>query len=73
MLKLFKRFRLREWLTVLGSLVLIVGQVWLDLTMPDYMSEITRLVQTPDSVMGDIWLAGERSFCAPWGAWCCRL
>ncbi len=60
MLKLFKRFRLREWLTVLCSLVLIVGQVWLDLTMPDYMSEITRLVQTPDSVMGDIWLAGGK-------------
>ncbi len=40
------------------SLIFIVGQVWLDLTMPDYMSEITHLVQTPGSAMGEIWLVG---------------
>ena len=40
------------------SLVFIVSQVWLDLKLPDYMSEVTRLVQTPDSNMGDIWLNG---------------
>lgn len=60
MRKLLKRFRPREVLMLLLGTILIVGQVWLDLTMPDYMSEITRLVQTPDSVMGDIWLAGGK-------------
>ena len=39
---------------VLISLVFIITQVWLDLKMPDYMSAITRLVQTPGSAMGDI-------------------
>lgn len=39
---------------VLISLVFIISQVWLDLKMPDYMSAITRLVQTPGSAMGDI-------------------
>ena len=36
------------------SLIFVVAQVWLDLKMPDYMSEITRLVQTPGSEMEDI-------------------
>ena len=58
MLGLFKRFRRQEVLMILLSVVLIVGQVWLDLTMPDYMSEITRLVQTEGSAMADIWANG---------------
>ena len=45
---------------ILLCLLFIVGQVWLDLTMPDYMSEITTLVQTEGSAMADIWLAGGK-------------
>lgn len=40
------------------SLAFIVLQVWLDLTMPEYMAEITRLVQTPGSTMSEIISAG---------------
>ncbi len=40
------------------SLVFIVLQVWLDLTMPEYMAEITRLVQTEGSTMPEILSAG---------------
>jgi ATP-binding cassette subfamily B protein len=40
------------------SLAFIVTQVWLDLKLPDYMNEITRLVQTPGSAMSAVWLAG---------------
>ena len=40
------------------SLVFIVTQVWLDLKLPDYMSEITRLTQTPGSAISSIWLNG---------------
>ena len=40
------------------SLAFIVTQVWLDLKLPDYMSDITKLVQTPGSAMSDIWLTG---------------
>ena len=36
----------------------IVLQVWLELTMPDYMSEITRLVQTEGSKMSEILTSG---------------
>lgn len=58
MFKIFKRLSRREWLFALISLVFIVAQVWLDLKLPDYMSEITRLVQTPGSAMADIWIQG---------------
>ena len=50
----------REWLFFLVSLVFIVSQVWLDLKLPDYMSEITKLVETDGSAMADIWAAGGR-------------
>lgn len=45
MLKLLKRLRGREWALIALSFVLVVAQVWLELTMPDYMSEMTRLTQ----------------------------
>ena len=60
MFTLLKKFKPVEWLIVLVSLVFIALQVWLDLKLPDYMSEITRLTQTPGSVMKDIWLAGGK-------------
>ncbi len=58
MFKLFKRFSPRQWLMVAFAVVLIAGQVWLELTIPDYMSEVTRLVQTPGSAMSEVWNAG---------------
>lgn len=60
MFRLLKRLKTAEWLQALVSLVFIVAQVWLDLKLPDYMSEITRLTQTPGSAIADIWLAGGK-------------
>lgn len=60
MLKLLKRLKLEEWLQVFVSLIFIVSQVWLDLKLPDYMSEITRLTQTQGSELSDIWIAGGK-------------
>ena len=53
MLKLLKNFSKRDWALVIVSFGLIVFQVWLELTMPDYMSKITTLVQTEGSKMSD--------------------
>ena len=58
MLKIFKYLTKRDWGFVLVSLAFIVAQVWLDLKLPDYMSEITQLVQTEGSAMRDILTAG---------------
>ena len=54
MFKIFGYLKKQDWLLVFCSLVFIVSQVWLDLKLPDYMSEITRLVQTEGSEMNDI-------------------
>lgn len=58
MVKIFKYLNPKEWLQVLLSLVFVVIQVWLDLELPDYMSEITQLVQTSGSEMSEIWTTG---------------
>ena len=60
MLRILKHLRWKEWLLAAACVVLIVGQVQLDLALPDYMSEITRLVQTEGSQMSDILLAGGK-------------
>lgn len=58
MLKIFKHLEKKEWLLILCSLVFIVTQVWLDLKLPDYMHEITMLVQTEGSKMSDVLVQG---------------
>lgn len=54
MFKLFKNLSTKDKIYVVICIVLIVFQVWLELKMPDYMSAITRLVQTEGSNMSDI-------------------
>ena len=58
MIKLFKNLKLKDIIFILISFALIVFQVYLDLKMPDYMSEITKLVQTENAEMSDILLNG---------------
>ena len=58
MIKIFKYLKSKEWIQAAISLVFIVTQVWLDLKLPDYMSGITRLVQTPGSAMSEVWEQG---------------
>ena len=54
MLKLYKNLTKKEIMYIIISLILIVVQVGLELKMPDYMSAITRLVQSEGSSMKDI-------------------
>lgn len=58
MFKLFKNFNKKDFFIILTILALIVGQVYLELKIPDYMSEITRLVETEGSKMSDILVQG---------------
>ena len=46
MTKLFKNLKKEDWLLIVLSSIFIIFQVWLELKIPDYMSEITKLVQT---------------------------
>ena len=54
MMKLFKNINFKEWLMILICLILVFIQVWLELKMPDYMSQITVLLQGEGSKMKDI-------------------
>ncbi len=58
MIRLFKNLKFKDWILFLIAVLFIVFQVYLDLKMPDYMSEITMLVQTDGSEMRDILLNG---------------
>lgn len=58
MMKLLRNLTKREWALATVAFVFIVAEVWLELTMPEYMAEITRLVQTEGTVMSEILGAG---------------
>ena len=58
MLKLFKNFEKKDYLIILVVFVLVIFSVFLDLRIPEYMSEITMLVQTENSTMNEILIAG---------------
>ena len=60
MLKIFRFMKKRDLCYALLCLILVAGQVWFDLTMPDYMSDITKLIVTPGSPMTEIWIAGAK-------------
>jgi len=68
MLKIMRYLRKKEWAMVLAAIVFIVGQVQLDLKLPEYMSEITRLVQTDGSAMSDVWVAGGKMMLCAFGS-----
>ena len=59
MSKIFKRLRPYEWAIMAVCLLFVLVQVWLDLRLPDYMQEVTMLVQT-GGAMNDIWFAGVK-------------
>lgn len=68
MLRLLKNLTRKEWTFAFLALVFIILQVWMDLTMPDYMSEITILVQTEGSAMQDILIAGGKMLACALGS-----
>ena len=58
MLKLFKKLDKKAIIFIILSIGFIMGQVWLDLKMPDYMQQITILLKTPGSTISDIMTQG---------------
>lgn len=60
MLRIFKNLKKSDVFCIIAAVGFIAAQVWLDLRLPDYMTEITRLVQTPGSEMGEVLSVGGR-------------
>ena len=60
MIKLLKNMQKREWLMALACAVFVVGQVYIELTLPDYMTELTTLIKTEGSATADIAAVGVK-------------
>lgn len=73
MLRIMKYLSKAEMGQMLIALVTIVGQVYFDLKLPDYMSDITTLVETPGSDMKDIWIAGGKMLLISLGSVACAI
>lgn len=58
MFNFFSNFKWKEWLLILLVAVLIVGQVYLDLKLPDFMNEISTKLAAETIVMHDVWVNG---------------
>lgn len=68
MLKLLKNLKSIDWVYISVGVVLIAMQVWLDMTLPDYMSTITTLIVSEGSAMGDILAAGGKMLLCAFGS-----
>lgn len=58
MFKILRNLEKKDLLIILVVAILVIGSVFLDLKLPEYMSEITKLVQTEDSTMKEVLNAG---------------
>lgn len=68
MFKLLKKIKSYEWLLLLLSAGFIVVEVWLNLKIPGYMNQITKLIQTPGSKMSEVWKNGGFMLLCAFGA-----
>lgn len=68
MIRLLKNMRAKEWALVVVSICFIVLQVHLDLKLPDYMSDITVLVQTKGSEISEVFTAGGKMLACALGS-----
>jgi ATP-binding cassette subfamily B protein len=55
------------------ALVFIVAQVWFDLKLPDYMSDITQMVEQPHTQMSSVWTAGGKMLLVSLGSMLCTV
>ncbi len=58
MIALLRKMQRREWLTASICVLLVLGQIYFDLRLPDYMSDLTILIETSGSAMTDVWHTG---------------
>lgn len=73
MIKLLRYLNKKQWFFVFICVFFVVLQVYLELTLPDYMSEITKLVQSPGSKLTDILLNGAYMLCFAIGSALCAV
>ena len=73
MLRISKYLSRFEIVELVVGLLSIIGQIWFNLELPDYMADITTLVETPGSNSRDIWTAGAKMLLISLGAVACAV
>ena len=68
MLSLIKRLDKKQWLLMIISVIFIALQVFLDLKIPDYMSNITSLLQTEVTKVSDLYIPGGKMLLCAFGS-----
>ena len=68
MFKLLKHLNKKDYIFMALAVLFIAGQVGLELKMPEYMSAITKLVQTEGSEMGEIIKNGSMMMLCAFGS-----
>ena len=68
MLKLMKNFNRKDIFIIFLCIIIMVFQVWIELRLPEYMSAITRLIQTNGSIMKEILNKGSHMLLCAFGS-----
>lgn len=68
MLKIMKNFTKKDIMVILLCILIMVSQVWIELRLPEYMSSITRLIQTEGSTVNDILKQGSHMLLCAFGS-----
>ena len=68
MLKLLKNFTKKDIMVILCCIAIMIFQVWIELRLPEYMSTITRLIQTTNSNVSDILKQGGHMLLCAFGS-----
>ena len=67
-MSIFKCFNKKDLLFIFIAVCLIVTQVWLDLTMPDYTAKLTELTTSGTVTSEDVWKNGGMMFLCALGS-----
>ncbi|MCQ2451953.1 MAG: ABC transporter ATP-binding protein/permease [Oscillospiraceae bacterium] len=73
MIKILKNLTKQARLFALGCLLLVIAQVWLELTMPDYTQKLTASVSSGAVTMTDVWQNGGMMLLCALGSLVCSL
>lgn len=68
MFNIFKRLNGKEWLMIVASTILVCLAVWMDLKTPEYMSDITRMLQTKGTKLEALWDPGLKMLAFSFGS-----
>ncbi len=73
MLKLLKKLKKKDFILIFISLFIITLSVYLELELPTYTKELTRLIQLADSQIEDILLTGGKMLLFALGGTICTI